>query len=632
MDAPLRLALFAAIIGLGLGASCDTPSFKYLTKRKLTYGDTYNPESGVNIRSYLELNSSSGEPLAAGVELDRAIIANISMLPTCGLLVDARSIPVPIPCPPETPDFIMLLDFPTASKNATPFPALQMHWLSGGDVPQFNMLFMSQPKSEILSQLATPGPCGVGTSPSIFFNGNKPMPTQCYPRGVDNTGVVVPLAGNYYSNPDQVTVDEQPMLPNFVWGGYNGKVSFFDVVASLALLKKSVGSKCFPIPGYPDEFAIAGYKPRCYCVILTPTSVFVELRNFQWYDSKCDPQTPYLSGWVLPSVNPSPTPKCPVPKPDTPTPTPTPTGTRSSGSGSTDTGSSGDSSMDPWSPLDYNASIGGNYTSPLCRQLIKTSSQALNDVLWPKSAEIALSHVYPLFTPNITGRVVPVGTFSDVAGAIEYFYVLAGPLSTNPLDGVGQMHVSGVDIKFIDCDDSSGVPRTSYLVEFQFNNGTTEADNVVRLQVSGFYVFNNEGKICSYDWTIRRLGFAQDNQVVPDTFPTREAAYAGVCTGIQTYCTGNNTQYSSLEECVSFMGTLPWGSWDYADQNNFVCRTLHTILVPSRPAVHCPHTGKNGGGKCVDHPYEQLYQDAFYTCDSYKGHKNTGGNDTMMHM
>jgi len=40
-----------------------------------------------------------------------------------------------------------------------------------------------------------------------------------------------------------------------------------------------------------------------------------------------------------------------------------------------------------------------------------------------------------------------------------------------------------------------------------------------------------------------------------------------------------------------------------------VCRTIHVMLALIRPDVHCAHVGENGGGKCVDWPYNEGYFD-----------------------
>lgn len=44
---------------------------------------------------------------------------------------------------------------------------------------------------------------------------------------------------------------------------------------------------------------------------------------------------------------------------------------------------------------------------------------------------------------------------------------------------------------------------------------------------------------------------------------------------------------SSLEECLEFLETIPFGTFDYATSNTVACRQIHIILTLSRPDVSC---------------------------------------------
>ena len=70
-------------------------------------------------------------------------------------------------------------------------------------------------------------------------------------------------------------------------------------------------------------------------------------------------------------------------------------------------------------------------------------------------------------------------------------------------------------------------------------------------------------------------------------------------------------EYTSLADCVDFMHSIPYGSWDRANSNTAVCRQLHTLLAPYRPDIHCPHAGKTGGMMCVDFTYESFFDTEF---------------------
>jgi len=45
--------------------------------------------------------------------------------------------------------------------------------------------------------------------------------------------------------------------------------------------------------------------------------------------------------------------------------------------------------------------------------------------------------------------------------------------------------------------------------------------------------------------------------------------------------------------------------------NSAVCRYYHATLAIANPSVHCKHSGKTGGGKCIDHTYAEYYQHNF---------------------
>src|SRR5262249_27229683 len=68
----------------------------------------------------------------------------------------------------------------------------------------------------------------------------------------------------------------------------------------------------------------------------------------------------------------------------------------------------------------------------------------------------------------------------------------------------------------------------------------------------------------------------------------------------------------AFSNCVAFMHSIPYGSWNRANSNTVVCRQLHSLLTPLRPQVHCPHTSPTGGMTCVDFPYS-----SFYTTDLF---------------
>ena len=64
-----------------------------------------------------------------------------------------------------------------------------------------------------------------------------------------------------------------------------------------------------------------------------------------------------------------------------------------------------------------------------------------------------------------------------------------------------------------------------------------------------------------------------------------EATIAQVCGLTQTRCTGNNTQYASLEDCVQTLSQKRLGDYNEAFGDTVTCRTIHLVLVQIRPKV-----------------------------------------------
>lgn len=582
-------------------AVCTVPTPNQLRRRQLVFGDVYKVAGG-NISAYAEVSAKPGVLSAVGVQFDKAVLANIGALPTCAAMFNVLSAPFGIPCPPDVPVFFFFLGLPNVPNVTLPFKTLRVDWLSKGhspagvyDVPHFDILFSRRSFSEVLTQQGAPGSCSDG-SPNAYFQGNRPIPTSCWPTGVVNTGAVIPLGANFYVDYEAPEYRSGPVTHSYLWGGFNGTLPMWDVISSLSYLQDDSPSVCVPIPNYPEGFADDGYKPRCYCILKTADKVFVELRGFEWFEGGCSDPT-YLSGWLLPSKNPFPA--CVIPTPETcaaantslPTPAPAPSPPQAT-------------NLSTALPASANSTV-----SAVCRTLISTTEAVLRDIEWPRSAEVGLATSYPLFADNIHGRVVPLGTFDDFDGAMEYFYSLTGPLTTDALEAQGALKVAKVVPRYIDCAEDH--LRTSFMADFVFTDDTHE---LFTIQNVGFFNFNTEGKVCSYDWTLRRLGWAIEDIIVPITFATVDVAYQQICIAINTYCTGENQQYANDEDCVEFMKSIPFGTWDYADQNNFVCRNLHMRLVLHKPDVHCSHVGKTGGMKCVDKDYSDLINQDFVMC------------------
>jgi len=215
-------------------------------------------------------------------------------------------------------------------------------------------------------------------------------------------------------------------------------------------------------------------------------------------------------------------------------------------------------------------------------------------LVYPNAHNIVDSGSYPagIFSPNVSGRIVPVGAFDDQEGTFEYFYGLAGGSFI-------------IDVAFIHLFAKGNL--VAVRVDLLFNQTKVPVDaaaGIQNLTQEGFITFNRDGLIESYDLVILRLGqaqFAVENPVL------RPAVIAGICQVHQIYCLGANQQYANTTECINSITSQNYGTWDNASSNTTTCRELHSALVPLRPNFHCPHIGPTGGGACIDVPYNEFY-------------------------
>lgn len=237
------------------------------------------------------------------------------------------------------------------------------------------------------------------------------------------------------------------------------------------------------------------------------------------------------------------------------------------------------------------------------KQRAEKISELYEDLVSPTPTLILTGQrsVAHIFDVAVRGRVTPVGQFHDAEAVNEYFFGLA----TTPTS-----HVTGVEMQSLAVSGD----KVAVEVDIRFARA---AGGGFTLRQTGFFTFNDDDRVTSFDLSILNLGAA----VNPHSDAEREANIAGVCavlTGMvpqqPATCPGEYngaTPPQRFADCTAFMHTIPYGTWDRANSNTVVCRQLHTLLTPFRPAIHCPHAGKTGGHACVDFTYESFFDSEF---------------------
>lgn len=81
------------------------------------------------------------------------------------------------------------------------------------------------------------------------------------------------------------------------------------------------------------------------------------------------------------------------------------------------------------------------------------------------------------------------------------------------------------------------------------------------------------------DWIVLGLGIDINNPQVA------EQSIEQLCGGTQERCTGANTQWDSVEQCIETLSAKAYGTYDEAWGDNVACRIIHLVLTQVRPDV-----------------------------------------------
>ncbi len=224
-----------------------------------------------------------------------------------------------------------------------------------------------------------------------------------------------------------------------------------------------------------------------------------------------------------------------------------------------------------------------NFLNPTARQIVKN-----------------LSLVSDLFRPDVRGRVMSFGRFNNFV-LPQYYY------------GLGAT-ANATNVVFTTLIAENNVVSVRADVQLFRNPQAFFQPEVFNISQVGFFYFDKDNMIAGVDVNFINLGRIQDVPSIPVVQDQIHDFYRqDICTLLMSRCNSTNQQFSSFNECFSFLSSIPVGSWAQLQGNNLYCRLLHaTILreLPSGPQaepVHCPHIGPTGGMACVELPISDYY-------------------------
>lgn len=246
-----------------------------------------------------------------------------------------------------------------------------------------------------------------------------------------------------------------------------------------------------------------------------------------------------------------------------------------------------------------------------CEILKEKVNRVYQNMVFPTSKAV-ISGTIPadnLFTSDVKIRVTPWASFYGYQSVLEFFY------GTNSflLD-----QTRNVSIAKLTCEANRVSAQVT--ITNNFLPGYPMPPIYSLTQIAEF-TFDTTNKVSSAEISVLNSGALLDGPAV-STY--RDAAIASTCgtfTGPSTYSVNPNgtcpdqwtgsTNEERKQDCINFMKSIAYGTWNRANANSYICRQYHALFTPYRPDIWCPTIGKTGGNVCVDVPYASFYTETF---------------------
>lgn len=161
----------------------------------------------------------------------------------------------------------LIFEFPNEARS-TPFRFMDMSWNPKGHppvgtytVPHLDFHFYIQSLEERNS--IDPGPCE-GLECADYARAVKTVPAQYVPQDYRNVGAVAPKMGNHLIDPASGEFNNHPFTRTFLYGAYDGKITFYEPMLSLEYLQSQPNE--YLDLKLPAAYQQTGYYPTRYSV------------------------------------------------------------------------------------------------------------------------------------------------------------------------------------------------------------------------------------------------------------------------------------------------------------------------------------------------------------------------------
>ena len=93
-------------------------------------------------------------------------------------------------------------------------------------------------------------------------------------------------------------------------------------------------------------------------------------------------------------------------------------------------------------------------------------------------------------------------------------------------------------------------------------------------------------------------GDAGDTGAISDTGTGGALTCQDYCTTIMANCSGQNQQFTGMDQCLNSCKAYPLGAAADKAGNTLGCRTYHAGAAKGDATTHCVHSGPGGAGVC----------------------------------
>lgn len=237
------------------------------------YGDRTSILGG-RAQTYVEV-TQDGKPRALGLEFTRSMLEDLPYEPpfdgnNCFDINGDGQLSFHMPMPECAGGYQAILFFPQkiVKRANLPFKWFLLNWNPTGhgppdvyDIPHFDFHFYIM--DYIDRNYIRPGPCGIVVNCEDFETATKPVPVRYLPPDYRDFQAVEPRMGNHLVDTTSPEFTPAGFSRTFVYGAYNGEVTYLEPMISLAFLE-SQPDECLPVK-QPAAYKVAGYYPTQYC-------------------------------------------------------------------------------------------------------------------------------------------------------------------------------------------------------------------------------------------------------------------------------------------------------------------------------------------------------------------------------